>query len=160
MLKKTIKGVVLALILFVITLGLYTNHMKSQDPDWNLQVGDYKLMEVTYDGFGNQVKIGDMMLVHEKDAYDISEIIMYQNGTHQDVARIVDTTKYGVVPRKETSFINENFVPHGDIIGSLDLCIRGGMKWWSILTHPLTVGLLATAVFAYFLHKTSIRYTI
>ena len=48
MLKKTIKGVVLALILFVITLGLYTNHMKSQDPDWNLQVGDYKLSVVKY----------------------------------------------------------------------------------------------------------------
>lgn len=160
MLKKAIKGVALALMLFVITLGLYTNHMKSQDPDWNFQVGDYKLMEVTYDGFGDKVKIGDMMLVHVKDTYDISDIIMYQSGTHQDVARIVGTTKYGVVPRKETSLINETFVPNGDIVGSLNLCIRNGMRWWSILTHPLTGGLLATAIFAYFLHKTSIRYTL
>ena len=160
MLKKTIKGVVLALILSVITLGLYTNHMKSKDPSWDFQVGDYKLMEVTYDGFGDQVKIGDMMLVHEKDTYNISDIIMYQNGMHHDVARVVDTTEYGVFPRKETSLINENFVPHRDIIGSLAFCLHDGMRWWTLVTHPLTIGLLAIVVFTYFLHKTSIKYVV
>lgn len=158
MLKKLFDSIFILFILSLIFLGTYATEQKKENPYWQPNLMGYKLVEVSYEGVYDKVRVGDLIVVKEQEKYQQNDIIMYHVGQFKDMGRIATVSNDSVVPRKETSYMKEFSVRNDMVIGKMEFCIPNGALLFKILIHPLTTGVLATILFSYVLYQINRKY--